>query len=527
MLCLLLKKPYKSVCKNKMMKTQSLKEKIIKNIIYNNISYVIRIVLGLILTPYIFYQLGQDYFGIWAFVAAFIGYFSLLDFGIGSAVVKYTAEYLARKEYNRVSQLIISALFCYATLGLSLIPIFIFRNTLAKFFRVNALLQEDLSFVLGIATISFALSFIFSVFRSVLIGLQRMDITNRIQIVLVLLNAIGTVIALESGFGIRGLIIMGLIIHILRIISQFIVIRLLYPWVQIDLSNLEFDMIKRFISYGSKIQITGICGILNLYLDKILIGYFLNMALVGFYELGSKIAGFIRELPMLIFPAITPAASELDALKDKEKLTKLYLTATKYLVMVALPILFLLVTLAPTIIYVWLKNAHQKEIVWALRALSVGYFFNIITGIVTSLARGIGRPEYEMRSSAFISIMNFVLSIMLIIKFGFVGALIGTVSSLIIGNSIYLIYFQTKYIKESFIEFVINFYASPLFACFLGFITMWWINHLFTHLQQTYWGNVIFLWISGTSFIVTYVVTLILTRFITEEDLQLLKKIRL
>ncbi len=510
-----------------MTKTPSLKEKIIKNIIYNNISYVVRIVISLILTPYIFSQLGQEYFGIWAFVAAFVGYFSLLDFGIGSAVVKYTAEYFARKEYDRVSKLIISALFCYATLGLFLIPIFIFRNTFAGFFRVDALLQEDLSFVLGIATISFALSFIFSVFRNVLNGLQRMDMTNRIQIVLFVLNAIGTVIVLENGFGIRGLMLIGLIIHISRILSQFIALRLLYPWIQIGFSNLEFEMIKRFISYGGKIQISGITGILNLYLDKILIGYFLNMTLVGFYDLGSKIANFIRELPMLILPAIMPVASELDALQDKEALTKLYLRATKYLVMVAVPLLFLLVSLAPTIVHVWLKVEHQKEIVWAIRALSLGYFFNIITGIVTALARGIERPEYEMRSSAFILIMNFVLSVVLIIKFGFAGALIGTVSALIIGNSFYLIYFQTKYIQEPFFEFLLKIYASPFFAGIFGFISILGIKHHFLHLQQTYWGNVIFLSISGSIFILIYVVTLILTRFLTQEDLQLLKKIQL
>lgn len=47
---------------------------------------------GLLYTPYMLRCLGQNEYGLYSLVASVIAYLTLLDFGFGSAIVRYIAK---------------------------------------------------------------------------------------------------------------------------------------------------------------------------------------------------------------------------------------------------------------------------------------------------------------------------------------------------------------------------------------------------------------------------------------------------
>ena len=51
--------------------------------------------VGLLYTPFMLRCLGQNEYGLYSLVASIIAYLTLLDFGFGPAVVRYTAKYLS------------------------------------------------------------------------------------------------------------------------------------------------------------------------------------------------------------------------------------------------------------------------------------------------------------------------------------------------------------------------------------------------------------------------------------------------
>ena len=50
-------------------------------------------VLGLLYTPYILRMMGQEEYGLYSLVASVVSYLTMLDFGFGNAIVRYTNLY--------------------------------------------------------------------------------------------------------------------------------------------------------------------------------------------------------------------------------------------------------------------------------------------------------------------------------------------------------------------------------------------------------------------------------------------------
>ena len=55
-------------------------------------------IIGLILTPFIIRSLGSAEYGLYTMIGAYIGYMSVLDFGLNNTVIRFIAKYNAEKD---------------------------------------------------------------------------------------------------------------------------------------------------------------------------------------------------------------------------------------------------------------------------------------------------------------------------------------------------------------------------------------------------------------------------------------------
>ena len=63
--------------------------------ILNYVIIGLNTLLGLLYTPYMLHMLGQNEYGLYSLVASIIAYLTILDFGFGNAIVRYTAKFRA------------------------------------------------------------------------------------------------------------------------------------------------------------------------------------------------------------------------------------------------------------------------------------------------------------------------------------------------------------------------------------------------------------------------------------------------
>ncbi|NOX96957.1 MAG: polysaccharide biosynthesis protein [Nitrospirae bacterium] len=427
-------------------------EKIIRNTKFNILGRFWTILVALFLTPYIIGYIGMERFGIWAIVGVLTGYFGLLDFGVRDSFVKFIAEFYAKKDDKTIKQVINVGLVFYSLLGaLIIILAFSFIDPLLRLFKIPVNLRGEASFVFLLGVIIFAVSNALVVFGAIQGGLQRMDISNKIAVAITIPNIIGTIFFLKSGYGLPGLMVNNALILGISGTINFIMAFKLLPTLKINPFSLDKKIFKMLFGFGTKRWVTRIEDVVTFQTDKLLISYFLPLGLVGYYQLGYLIASKAREIPSLLISAIVPAASELEAGQKREDIIKLYLRGTKYLLAIAFPIFFFIFTTADLIVFSWLgKNFGHTVLV--IQMLAPSFLIMSLFAMGSAIAVGIGKPEFQMKAGGGQAILNLILSVILIIKMGFVGVLLATLISVTLSTT----YFGVRlhnYLKLSLIDF--------------------------------------------------------------------------
>ncbi len=495
--------------------------KIIRNTIFSSAGLLWSYLLSFLLTPFIIHKIGIEAFGIWAIANTAINFFTFLDPGFGSSYVKYIAEYNTKKEYRTVNNVIntgfvFSLLFCVGVVGVYLL----LKSFIIGFLKFSPERYEDVLFVFFGILMVFIINYAFTVFKSTLVGLQRMDITNAILVVISVPSSIGIIVFLSLGFGLKGMVYNSIIVALVTVISYAICAYKIFPQMSIHPKFFCLKILKRLWRFGFKVQISGFSEFINKQLDKILLGYLLNVQLVGFYELGSKMALTVGNLPAVLLQAIEPASSELNTAKDTRALNALYTRGTKYIVLLTFPLSIFVITNASPIMGFWMSGTGYEKSALAIQILTIGYSFFLINSVGRLMARGMGMPQYEMVSALVILGLNILLSIVLIIIFGYIGALIGTSTSAIIGSSIFMIRFH-RHIKRTIISFLRDVCLKPFFACIIAAPVSLIIDllfHIINFSPSERTGCFVYLGLKGVIFVGTYLLSIFTVRYLDEYD---------
>lgn len=503
---------------------QRISEKILRNTLYNAIGKFWGILVALFLTPYIVNHLGVERYGIWALLTSLVGYIGFLDLGVGSSYVRYIAEYYTHEDYAKVNQVINTGfLFCLG-LAIILIPLALFfTKPLLILLKLDPSTYPEIVFVFFWGVVIFSLSNATFVFGSIQTGLQRMELTNIVSVILTIPYALGVILFLKLGYGLKGLMILVGIMWMLQTLANFYIAKKILPEFSLNPFLFRRKMFSELLRFGIKLQISRLSHLVSFQVDKLLITYFLSVGMVTFYDLGSKVTDTIRKLPLLLVSALVPASAEIFAKGDKDGLNRLYLRGSKYLFAVGVPLFLFILVCSDLIVNVWVGPKYQLASS-VIRILSIGYFFNLITGVASSIALGVGKPEFEMKYGILMSVLNFSLSLILIIKFGFYGVLVGTAFSLTLG-SLYFFHLFHGYIKEP-LKNLWFWVKKPLAGAFLTSAILYIFNLLTGAVLLTNhrFTGLLFLGLEFVVFLISYFLILIKLNFWDEYDKNLLRE---
>ena len=75
-------------------------------------------VISLFYTPFMLKVLGQSEFGLFTLANAVVGYLTVLDFGFGSATIRYTAKYKAEHEDEKIKSMYGMFIVLYSLIGI-------------------------------------------------------------------------------------------------------------------------------------------------------------------------------------------------------------------------------------------------------------------------------------------------------------------------------------------------------------------------------------------------------------------------
>ena len=185
------------------------------------LSYVniaITTIIPLLYTPIMLKMLGQSEYGLYSLSNSIISYLSILNFGMGSAVVRYITAARAEENKDKVERTMGLFLKIYGALALLVLivggVITIFVDSLfAKGLSVEEI--NKLRILMIIMSVSTAISFPLSVYSSVLISYEKYIFRRILDITSTVMLPILNLVVLFMGEGSIGMAAVGLVIQII------------------------------------------------------------------------------------------------------------------------------------------------------------------------------------------------------------------------------------------------------------------------------------------------------------------------
>src|ERR1035437_3521360 len=128
-------------------------------------------VMGLLFTPFLLRMLGQSEYGLYSLVASVVAYLTVMDFGFGNAIVRYTAKYKALGKTEEQYSLFGMFFLLYCAIGVLalLTGIGLYLNVDNLFNKSMSLMELDKARIMMLLLVfNLAFTFPLSVFGSII-----------------------------------------------------------------------------------------------------------------------------------------------------------------------------------------------------------------------------------------------------------------------------------------------------------------------------------------------------------------------
>ena len=427
------------------------------------LSYIIvgiNILIGFIYTPIIIRTLGQAEYGLYSLVYSFMSYLTILDFGLGNAIIVYTSKALAKKDKAEEYKLNGVLFIVYCIIG-----IITFILGLVLFFNIELLFSKTMSpyeyneakKMIAIFTINIAITFPLSVFSNVIIAYEKFifnKIVKLLQIVTAPIITLPLLLTYPKAWIIVAILALTNITSLL--INVFYAFKKLK--FKISFKKLDFGILKEIFSYSVCVFLQVIVDKVNWSIDQVILGATSGTLVVAVYAVGAKINHLYNTLSSALVGVTLPKIAKMEEeKKDISEFSKIFIQTGR------IQFIILALVLSGFIIF-----GNRFLNYWAGKGYTDSYYITIILmiGGILPLIQTVGASILQVKNKHkvrtiilfLVAIVNIIITIPLAKIFGGIGAACGTLLTLIIGQVIIINIYYSKYIgldiKEFFIQII-------------------------------------------------------------------------
>lgn len=405
-------------------------------------TFVLPLILSFIGTPVLVKSLGLQNYGIYVLASVFVG-FSII-FSFSRAITKYVAEFRIAGENEKISGIISAALYFNLLMGLlSILLIWLSADFLVtNILNIETDARSKTVYSLYIVSLIIFFTMPTQIFTAVLQGVHRFDSFSKILNFNNVVLLCGNIILALSGFGVLSLLFWNLTVTCITCLIFAKSARDMLP---------EFKLGFRLDAHSLKLLLTFSAGS---------IGYQILANFLQFFERGwvtrnsgadnltyyvvpmmlaVYINAFISSLMLVVFPL----TSQLKT--NKEKLLRLYRTATKIVYFFVIFLGTTLIVESEFFLTLWLGAEFAQKATLILIIHTITFTLTAMSAVAWQMTEGLGYTGFN----CFLFMINLSISLLFMIglteHYGNAGVAFGRLSGTL------LTLFSIIYIEKRFL----------------------------------------------------------------------------
>ncbi|MEK6841243.1 MAG: flippase, partial [Nanoarchaeota archaeon] len=362
-------------------------------------------------------------------IISFIAMISLL--GLGNGVLRYVSYYIGKKDKQRIKGTILSALKISTTVSIFML---ILTLIFSRYISINIFNKPELVNVIRIFAFIIPLIVYTEIFVNIFLSFKKIEYN-------VVIRDFGdkffkllfVILFISLGFGITGLAFAYLF-------SSIITFLLLLYFLRKREFNLFNNKIKakfntkEILIYSFPLILTSLLTLLQKWADTFVIGYYRSASEIGVYSIAFSTASLLAIIPTALMSLFMPVITSLYGQNNIKEIKRISNSIVKWIFMINLPFAIILSIFSKELIKIVFGLEYVNGYA-SLIILSLSYLILSITHIYASNLLMVKRTKLLSLFVLISTLINVLLNIILIPKYGINGAAGATLSS----NLIFLI----------------------------------------------------------------------------------------
>lgn len=375
--------------------------------------YGASIVSGLVVTPIVLHALGDEPFGIWAFISSITIYLAVLDLGLGPSVVRFTAEARGRGAPEETNEVASVALALYAAIGLvTLVAGAALSWLVPLLIETPDELVWDARLATFLVTASLAARFPLGLFYNLLGGHQRFDVQNLGNFVATVLYAVLVGILIPRG---GGLVLLGALtfaVTIVRLGLPLVWLGREFPGLRLRRSFVTRARVRELASVSWSNFLVHVASKVVFSTDVVVVGILLGPREAAVYAIASRLFQLAFGLASVVTSLLYPAFAEYSGSGDLDRQRRLLLSGLRGASAAALVLALPLLLIPEHLVRAWLGDGYEDSAP-VLALLAVVVLVHQPVWLLTQYLVARGRQQDIAKLLIGGAVSNVVLSVVL------------------------------------------------------------------------------------------------------------------
>ncbi|WHX41431.1 oligosaccharide flippase family protein [Mesobacillus sp. AQ2] len=416
---------------------------------------IINSLISILYTPIMLNLLGQSEYGLYSLANSATGYIGVLNFGLGNAVIRYTAKYKALNDEESCSRIYGMFFRMYFVLGLIalLAGSFLTWNSGTIFgSSLTVHEQKTLEVLMAIVTLNLSLGIGLGLFSVIVLAHEKFIFQKLVVIAGSIISPLVMLPLLIMGYGTVAMVTITAIINIVTIfLNAFYCFRFLR--IKISFKKVENSLFKEVMFFSSYIFLNLIISKLYDTTDQVLLGIYSGTAAISIYAIGTMFTGYFSGFSSAISNVFLSKVTRMTTKETSdEELSNLFIRIGRLQYIVVSFALSGFIVFGKEFIILWVGKDYELSYTIAIIIL-IPMIVSLLQSMGGVILQAKNMQKFKTIINAAVAVGNVFLSILFVQWWGPVGAAIGTAIAFFIGNVLIINIYYWKKIQINIPDF--------------------------------------------------------------------------